>query len=169
LGPRCAKQDGPLLSLVEQIFNVWQVRENILTAPGNSLSPGQVHILREFFWEQYFAPLHSEIAALLKTKLYLLEGVLMPDSFARYLEHATQEACQYRLWKEHQIDTKHVSGLPWPEKFDEDVRDTLRRLMEQHQSGVEELSLRKDPKPKIARTAVTKRTTPTGCTTTAVP
>jgi hypothetical protein len=138
---------GPLLSLVEQIFNVWQVRRNILTAPGNSLSSKQVQIVREFFWERYFAPLHSEIAALLKTKLYLLEGGLMPDSFARYLEHATQEACQHRLWNEHQIDTKHVPGRPWPEGFYEDVKDTLGRLMERHQTGVEELSFGKDRKP----------------------
>lgn len=138
---------GPLLSLIEQIFNVWQVRQNIVTAPRNSLSSEQVQAVREFFWERYFAPLHSEIAALLKTKLYLLEGGLMPESFSRYLEHATQEACQHRLWNELQIDTKHVPGRPWPQGFYEEVRDTLRLLMQRHQTGVDELSVDAVQKP----------------------
>ena len=132
---------GPLLSLIEQIFNVWQVRQNIIKASRDSLSSEQTQKVREFFWERYFAPLHSEIAALLKTKLYLLEGGLLPKSFSQYLEHATQEACQRRLWDELQIDTKHVRGQRWPDKFYEEVRDTLQLLMQRHQTGVDELGV----------------------------
>src|SRR5207253_6791715 len=73
---------GPLLSLIEQIFNVWQVRENIIT--GDEVSEEHRDEIRIFFWQIYFSPLHQEIGLLLKTKLYLLEGGHMPKSFANY-------------------------------------------------------------------------------------
>ena len=142
---------GPLLSLIEQIFNVWRVRQNIIEASRDSLSSEQTQKVREFFWERYFTPLHSEIAALLKTKLYLLEGGLLPESFSHYLEHATQETCQRRLWDELQIDTRHVRGRDWPEEFYQEVRDTLRLLMQRHQTGVDELGVGARSRKPLAR------------------
>src|SRR6266850_2404214 len=128
---------GPLLSLIEQIFNTWQVRENIVT--GGNPTPEQKEQIRHFFWQTYFYPLHQEIGALLKTKLYLLENGQMPASFADYLEHATQEACQNRLWDELHIDTSHVRGKPWPKTFHCDVTKMLDYLMKEHQSGIRDL------------------------------
>jgi hypothetical protein len=123
---------GPLLSLIEQIFNVWQVRENVLR--GTAHSAEDQRRIREFFWEHYFTPLHQEIGTLRRTKLYLLEGGCLPDSFSEYLEHATQEACQHRLFAELGIDTSKVPGRPLPETFHSDVETALDRLMEEHQS-----------------------------------
>ena len=128
---------GPLLSLIEQIFNVWQVRENVLR--GTAYSEEDQRRIREFFWQKYFTPLHQEIGALLRTKLYLLEGGRLPDSFTEYLEHSTQEACQHRLWSELGIDTSNVSGRRWPQAFHTDVKIALDRLMEDHQSGLARL------------------------------
>jgi len=130
---------GPLLSLIEQIFNVWTVRENVLSAPGAQLGEEQRKQVREFFWQRYFAPLHTEIGALLRTKLYLLEGIQLPESFSQYLVHATQEACQHRLWEELKIDTRHVEGRPWPQDFYKDVRSSLDRLMAAHRVKLEGL------------------------------
>ena len=121
---------GPLLSLIEQIFNVWQVRENIAGPERAQLSHDQQARIREFIWREYFSPLHHEIRTLLRTKLYLLEKGQMPESFSRYLEHATQEECQHRLWNELQIATG--GGTPWPSGFYDDVKSALDRLMKDH-------------------------------------
>jgi hypothetical protein len=128
---------GPLLSLIEQVFNVWQVRENVLQ--GTDLPSEDRQRIQEFFWQQYFNPLHQEISGLLRTKLYLLEGGVLPLSFSEYLEHATQEASQHRLWSELGIDTSKVPGRGWPDSFHRDVKTSLDRLMVEHQSGLARL------------------------------
>jgi hypothetical protein len=129
---------GPLLSLIEQIFNVWGVRKNLLEAGGYSQDDQQR--IRQFFWERYFMPLHKEIGDLLRTRLYLLEGNRLPDSFSKYLEHATQEACQHLLWDELRLDTSRVPGRPWPGQFHDDVKQALDRIMDEHKSGMAKLS-----------------------------
>jgi hypothetical protein len=131
---------GPLLSLIEQIFVVWQVRQNVFKAGNYSDDEGRR--IREFFWKTYFTPLHDQAGALLRTKLYLLENARVPKSFEEYLEHATQEACQHRLWSELGIDTSKVKGRKWPTKFHDDVKDALDRLMGEYQSGVARLGSR---------------------------
>jgi hypothetical protein len=131
---------GPLMSLIEQIFNVWQVRENILGSSVKRYSPEQQTQIRDFVWRTYFYPLHQEIGALLKTKLYLLENGKMPTSFSRYLEHATQEACQHEMWTALHLDSGHVPGKPWPADFFDDVKGMLERLMQEHQSGIHNLN-----------------------------
>jgi hypothetical protein len=129
---------GPLLSLIEQVFNVWEVRETILK--GGNYSDAVQKSIGEFFWQRYFSPLHKEIGELLRTRLYLLENSHLPKSFGEYLQHATQEACQHQLWDELKIDTSHVPGRKWPRQFDQDVKKTLDSLMEQYKSGLARLS-----------------------------
>jgi hypothetical protein len=129
---------GPLSSLIQQIFNVWHVRENVLGQGGYS---GEVEQrIRQFFWQRYFSPLHQEIGELLRTRLYLLEGNRLPDSFSKYLEHSTQEASKHLLWDELKIDTSRVGGKHWPDQFYIDVKGTLGRLMDEHKSGMAKLS-----------------------------
>jgi hypothetical protein len=128
---------GPLLSLIEQIFIVWQVRDNVSKEGG--YSSDDERRMKEFFWRSYFTPLHDQIGVLLRTKLYLLEGARVPRSFEKYLEHATQESCQHRLWSELSIDTAHVKGPSWPSEFHDDVKGALDRLMTEYQSGVTRL------------------------------
>jgi hypothetical protein len=130
---------GPLMSLVEQVFMVWRVRQRLIKEGG--YTDDQRQRIREFFWKEYFTPLHDQISALLRTKAYLLEGGKMPDSFTRYIEHATQEACQHRLWGELSIDTSAVKGRKWPNEFDDDVKASFTRLMSEYQSGVERLGM----------------------------
>jgi hypothetical protein len=128
---------GPLLSLIEQIFTVWQVRQNILA--GDRHTGDDQRRVREFFWKLYFSPLHEEIGALLRAKLYLLEGGHVPTSFEEYLEHSTQEACQHRIWAELAVDTSAVQGRKWPADFHEDVKGAFNRLMAEYQAGVTRL------------------------------
>ena len=128
---------GPLLSLINQIFNVWDVQESILKGVSNSEEDAQR--IKEFLWQHYFTPLHQEIGALLRTKLYLLEGGRLPKSFTEYLEHATQEGVQHQLWTELRIDTSNVKGREWPDAFSTAVKRTLDHLMEEYQSGLARL------------------------------
>ena len=124
---------GPLVSLIEQIFNVWTVRENILKH--TAYTEANNTRVREFVWRRYFRPLHGEIATLLRTKLYLLEDSELPDSFRKYLEHSTQEECQHLLWSDLSLDTSEVPPKPWPSEFYENVKSRLTALMEEHRSG----------------------------------
>jgi hypothetical protein len=127
---------GPLYSLIQQIFNIWRVRTKVLEAPASNLTNEQRSQVREFFWQHFFAPLHSEIGALLRTKLYLLESSTMPVSFKEYLEHVTQESCQHRLWADLKIDTSDVPGQSWPQMFSKDVKSALDGLMVEHRADV---------------------------------
>jgi hypothetical protein len=127
---------GPLVSLIDQIFNVWEVRENILgPSPGRYSNEDQQRI-RQFFWNEYFHPLHQEIRNLLRTKLYLLEGGHIPDTFLQYLQHSTQEESQHRLWDELQIDTKNTPRKEFPRGFYENIKGVLLQLMAEHQTGL---------------------------------
>lgn len=127
------------MSLIEQVFMVWRVRQRLMER--GAYSDDQLQRIRHFFWKDYFTPLHDQISALLRTKAYLLEDGKMPDSFKRYIEHATQEACQHRLWSELAIDTSAVKGLRWPSDFDDDVKASFTRLMSEYQAGVERLGM----------------------------
>lgn len=129
---------GPLLSLIEQIFNVWQVRKSVLDE--GTYSDENQQRIREFFWHRYFSPLHKEIGDLLRTRLYLLEGSHLPKSFSEYLEHSTQENCQHALWNELHLDTSRVQGRPWPGEFYDDVQKGLGRLLGEYKSGIGKLS-----------------------------
>jgi hypothetical protein len=124
---------GPLFSLIEQVFSAAEVQDRILPEGKPALNNADQDRVRRFFWEQQFAPLHREIRELLRTKLYLLEGAELPESLSQYLEHATQEECQRRLWYESGVSTSHVAGQPWPRDFYEEIRLTLTRLMKEYQ------------------------------------
>ena len=130
---------GPLVSLIEELFNVWSVRENILGETSERYSPEQGEHIREFVWKNYLHPIHQEIGSLLRTKLYLLEGGRTPSSLAEYLQHATQEECQHRLWDDFQLDTSHAKPREFPDDFYEDIKGTLQRLMSEYQAGLADL------------------------------
>ncbi|BCU14382.1 hypothetical protein [Microcystis aeruginosa] len=76
--------------------------------------------------------MNKEIVRILRTKLYLVEGAEMPASFSNYLRHATQEQAQFRLWKENNIDTKHIVGEPFPDQFIEQIKDGLQGAMQRY-------------------------------------
>ena len=129
---------GPLVSLIEQIFNVFKVRENIL-GTHDAYSEQQLEQVRQYVWKNYFHPLHQEIGSLLRTKLYLLEGGRTPASLAEYLEHATQEELQHRLWDDLQLDTSPAEPREFPNDFYRDIKETLQRLMNEYQRGLADL------------------------------
>jgi hypothetical protein len=95
--------------------------------------------VRDYFQETYFGPLHDDIREILRTKLYLVNGQEVPDSFYRYLQHAGQERDQRLLWKRFHIDTSFLKGEPWPDDFYEDIRKGFDSAMTNHENCLEGL------------------------------
>jgi hypothetical protein len=128
---------GPLLSLIEQIFNVWTVRENLLfpegrPSPIDPSDPRRNQIFT-FFQTTYFFPLHGKLREILASKLYLVDAGSVPESFRQYLEHSTQQVVQHRLHADLGVSTDHIPGVPWPDAFYDDVKASLDELMARHE------------------------------------
>src|SRR5262249_40460163 len=116
---------GPLFNMVNQVFVANHVQWEIL----KRTNPTDSEIVRDYFHATYFDPMHAEIRQILRTKLYLIEGSEMPESFYLYLKHAAQERDQRTLWKQHQIDTSFLRGEPWPDPFYDDIRRGFETAM----------------------------------------
>jgi len=136
---------GPLFNLVHQIVVCNHVQHEILyskDSKGNSIkSASDADEVRQFFQENYFIPLHDEMIRILKTKLYLVEGAEMPDSFYKYLRHSIQEQVQGTLWRKHGVDTSHVAGLPYPNEIYQDVKSGLDRTMIKYEQCINNLKV----------------------------
>jgi hypothetical protein len=125
---------GPLHRLVEQIMVTNEVQESVLSRHRKTaLSPEEKARVRRLLHNDYFRPLHDQIATILRTKLYLVEGVALPDSFYKYLRHTNQERVQADLWQKEGLDTSHVPGHPWPDAFPVVIRAGLDRLMAEYE------------------------------------
>ena len=128
---------GPLYSLIQQVLNAWDVRENL----AKGISTEDSNKARMFIWREYFSPLHSEIRDLLKTKLYLVNEGAIPESFKIYLEHATQELFRNRLNEELGVDVNHVKHINWPSDFPRDVEKEIEKIMLYRQEIVQKLNV----------------------------
>ncbi len=128
---------GPLLGLIQQTRIVYQVAVSKLPHTPEGRTDQQCFsssdaAVWQYFVETYFFPLNSQITDLLRTKLYLLDSQVMPESFHHFLEHSAQFECLHKLWKEKGIDSSSVRGIGWPKNFEHDVEETLKSLMERY-------------------------------------
>jgi hypothetical protein len=139
---------GPLFSLVWQIFNSNHLQFRILS--GGQLDQDQRGRIIEYFASTHFKPLHEEIRQILKAKLYLVDGSEMPVSFYEYLQHSSQELIQHDLWIAQKIDTSYIPGRPFPQAFYDEIEQTLKRLMSEYQSRVDDLRLQQQNRPRSA-------------------
>lgn len=85
-----------------------------------------------YFNEKYFLPINSQVAELIRKKIYLLKDGQLPDSFKGYLEHQVLSESLYQLWKEKSISSKQVEGKGYPPKFNDDIKATLDELRRQY-------------------------------------
>lgn len=88
--------------------------------------------MNTYFQDVYFTPLHKEFNNILKTKLYLIEGSELPDSFYKYLRHSIQENVQFNLWNNYNIDTSGVKGIPYPNDLYPDIKTGLDNAMKKY-------------------------------------
>jgi hypothetical protein len=126
---------GPLYSLVWQIFAINDLKDAMLRR--KQIDPATKIQIDDYFATKYFLPMHAEVRGILETKLYLVEGTRMPDSFQSYLRAALQETVQRELWSSSGIDTSFVKGAPWPAGFYEDIHGPLMRLMAEYETDVQ--------------------------------
>jgi hypothetical protein len=135
---------GPLFNMVNQIFVANHVQYELLSARASKTGDKRINEenaekVRDYFHTTYFAPFHDDIRSILRTKLYLVEGSHMPESFYLYLKHAAQERDQRLLWKTHKIDSSSVEGEPWPNEFYNDIKAGLDNAMKNFERCLEGL------------------------------
>lgn len=129
---------GPLDSIVSQILVANRVRSHLAEQNLAAEIMGKVDA---FLHEHYFRDLHQKISDILSSKLYLVEGVELPASFYVYLQHAMQEKVQLDLWRNLQVDTSRLKGIPFPEQFSQDIRSGLAQKMREYDAALRELTL----------------------------
>jgi hypothetical protein len=122
---------GPLFNMLYQMYVANLTQHEILHDANGQLrvTPEQEEQVRHYYQENYFVKLHDEIRAIIKSKLYLIEGNEMPDSFYVYLRHAAQERDQRILWQRYHIDTYYLPGVPWPGQFHTDIKQGFETAM----------------------------------------
>jgi hypothetical protein len=121
---------GPLFNLLHQLFVANHVQEDILRAgPRHGLSEADAARIRRYFRDSYFMPIHDEINQILKTRLYLIEGTELPESYYEYLRHAIQERVQTTLWERLNIGTSYVTGREYPQQLYTDIKNDLDAIM----------------------------------------
>lgn len=128
---------GPLLSLIEQIFNVWRVRKKIF----DSVNSDNQKAIDEFVWSEYFQPLHREIQTLIKVKFYLVDDPAVAANIKEYLEHSMQELFQARISKELHISTAQIEGKRWPRTFHSSVKKAIEELQAKRDSLIRDLEV----------------------------
>jgi hypothetical protein len=126
---------GPLWNMVHQLYVCNETKDK-LTGRLNSEEASKVE---EYYQQNYFRPLHDEIRQIMKTKLYLVDGAAMPESFYVYLRHATQERDQRELASLHHVHTAFLRGVPWPRDFHEDIRNGFDTAMKNYQQCLDGL------------------------------
>jgi hypothetical protein len=128
---------GPLFNMVNQIFVANEIKWELLHRdPSGSKSvkdKAAREAVEDYYHQTYFIPLHDQVTAIMRSKLYLVDGDEMPQSFYRYMKHASQERDQIALWKQHQIDTSFLKGEPWPDDFYNDIKAGFERAMKNYE------------------------------------
>ena len=108
---------GPLFNLSMQIVIVNHVKHGLLQNIDKDSSDRDNGAIEELFANEYFLPLHEEVRIILKSKLHLVEGNKLPDTFYTYLRSSIQEKIQHELWAKHKLDTHMVEGISYPDAF----------------------------------------------------
>jgi hypothetical protein len=128
---------GPLYSLVSQIITLNNLKHDMFQIYGAGTSE-RIEIDR-YFAEEYFLPIHGRVKSILETKLFLVDGTAMPESFYSYLKHSLQETVQHDLWFKKGVDTKAIRGLPYPNEFQKTIRESLLKLLAEYETNVQQL------------------------------
>ena len=138
---------APLYSNIQLIWNVWRIGERfgneLTTSDDRALADLQTRI-GQVLGVKYYLPLHDEIRTVIKSKLFLVDGVELPESFSKYLMHSVMEDVQRRLSDEDGIDTSSVPGVEWPFEFPDDVKAGLDAAMRRYEEVIQELAGRPD-------------------------
>ncbi len=128
---------GPLWNMVHQLYVCNETKDKVT----KRLNADEISKVEEYYQKNYFRPLHDEIRQIMKTKLYLVDGAAMPESFYAYLRHATQERDQRDLASLHNVQTGFLRGLPWPSDFHDEIRAGFDLAMKNYQQCLDGLKV----------------------------
>jgi hypothetical protein len=120
---------GPLFSIVGQLTTTAEIEGRIRKE--NALDDSQQQSREKFMLYNFYLPLHQQIRAILQSRLYLVNGLSVPQSVEIYLRHSMQYEVQSRLWFECQIESGETEGTPYPVDFNSDIRAGLDKAMEE--------------------------------------
>ena len=123
---------SPLVFLILRLDAIYRVKKRIVEA-----QPDIEGKISEVLYREYFLPTHEEIAALLKTKIHLLEGSDIPESLLGYVRHFTSENLAWRLARDDVHVWRQVEGFP-SEFFDE-LRKDQQLVYDRYERSVREL------------------------------
>lgn len=133
---------GPVHGIINQIAAISDVKNLFQGKLSNDYFKKSELILNE----NYFSSYHASILQLMRDNMHLIEGITMPDSFYKYIQHSMMQNIQIKLWSNNGIDTSIVEGIGWPEQFNNDVEQGLKRAIERYDRILIELN----SKPKAA-------------------
>jgi hypothetical protein len=100
---------------------------------------------------EYFLPIHHEIIAILKSKIHLLEGGVIPSSLLTYIAHFTSENLAWRLAKENINAWEFITGFP--EDFPNQLKKDQELVYKRYEIAVQELRHRASAKPALKNLA----------------
>jgi hypothetical protein len=126
---------GPLWNMVHQLYVCNDTKSEMIPR----LPDDKAARVEQYYQNTYFISLHDEIRQIIKTKLYLIEGAEMPQSFYDYLKHALQERDQRELFQQCNVDTSFLSGAPWPPRFHKDIKHGFDTAMKRYEQCLEGL------------------------------
>lgn len=116
---------SPLLGLIQYGSVVNQVEFAKLRQDDDGYEASEI---RRYFVEVYYLPLNTQMTGLIRTKIYLLDGEHLPESFQQFLKHAAQFECLHKLWTEMRVQSDDIQGIEYPKSFKQDVERTLDNL-----------------------------------------
>lgn len=128
---------GPLWNMVHQLYVCNHTKSQLVSR----LDAENAAKVEHYYQSTYFKPLHDEIREIIKTKLYLVEGTEMPESFYAYLKHALQERDQRELSHEFGLDTSFLPGVPWPRRFHDDIKNGFDNAMRRYEQCLDGLKV----------------------------
>jgi hypothetical protein len=126
---------SPLLGLIQHAGIIYNIAK--MKSPLGRHDPN--HETWEYFVEKYFLNLNSQMADLIRTKIYLLESDELPESFQQFLTHSTEFDSLYTLWKDKKVSSDEVRITHWPTAFESDVKDSLDKLRRNYNDNLKRL------------------------------
>jgi hypothetical protein len=123
---------SPLLALVAQLDRIAEASGDIEKARVEDRPA-----IDRIMWEDLYFPIHEEILAILKTKIYLIEGFDLQSSFVDYFQHYASQKIYWQLVAKKLLIPMKIP--PFPEKFAEDIRGGLRFVSTRYENSLQEL------------------------------
>lgn len=144
---------GPLFNIVTQIRICSDVLEKLESKAIAVKRPSDdLFQIRHFFHLNYFTELHNEFNRIIRSKLHLIEGVRLPESYYLYSTHTVQEHAQLTMWDEMKLDTSYLKGEPYPDEVFEDLERVLDSIMRKYTDQIRELSHKKKKRKRTHKT-----------------